>query len=229
MTTCPTISLSCPTQLASNEAASGFIAHEAPRPELITVDLLSRIGRGDETAMVELYDRTSGVIFRLACRLLRDAGAAEEVVHDVYMHVWRKAAEFNPARGTPTSWLLLIARSRTLDRLRSRRAYRYEQTLGDVPSTAFSIESKLEQSLMCQQSAQYLQYALSQLPEQQRQLIEMGFFQGLSHQEIAEKTGEPLGTVKTRIRSGITRLRDLLTSSGMSKRSFALSSALASR
>lgn len=224
MTTSLTVNLPCRTQLASGQMTPKSVAKDAPRPELITVDVLARIARGDETAMGELYNRTSGPIFRLACRLLRDAGAAEEVVHDVYMQVWRKAAEFNPARGTPTAWLLVIARSRASDRLRSRRAYQYEQTLDDAPSTAFSIESKLEQSLICGQSAQYLQNALSHLPEQQQRLIEMGFFQGLSHQEIADKTGQPLGTVKTRIRSGISRLRDSLTSSGMSKRSFALAS-----
>ena len=186
------------------------VFEEPQHAELIRPELLERIAQGDQNAMSELYDRTSGAIFRLASRVLRDEGIAEEVLHDTYMQVWRKASDFSPERGTPTSWVFMIARSRAIDRLRARRAYQFEQTFDEVSEVALAVEANLEHSLIGRQSAEQLREALSELPVPQRQLIEMGFFQGLSHQEIAEKTGQPLGTVKTRIRSGIKRLRDFM-------------------
>lgn len=182
------------------------------RPDLIGSELLERIAGGDQDAMRELYDRTSRIVFGLACRVLRDRGEAEEATHDVYMYVWRKARAYNAARGTPLSWLLMIARSRTIDRLRSRRPYLYEQNIDDVPHTFLFGGTNPEQLSIWKQSARRLRDALAQLSDQQRQVIEMAYFQGMTHHELAERLGQPLGTVKTRIRSGMGRLRNLMVS-----------------
>jgi RNA polymerase sigma-70 factor (ECF subfamily) len=163
--------------------------------------------------MRELYGRTSRIIFGLTRRILRDQGEAEEATHDIYMHVWRRVADYDASRGTPTSWLLMIARSRTIDRLRARRPSQHEQSVDDVPHVLLSDGTSPEQLSIREQAARRLREALGQLPEQQRQVIEMAFFQGLTHHELAQRLGQPLGTVKTRIRSGIGRLRNLMASS----------------
>jgi RNA polymerase sigma-70 factor (ECF subfamily) len=192
------------------EESLALASGENRRPELISGELLERIAAGDQDAMRELYGRTSRIIFGLTRRILRDQDEAEEATHDIYMHVWRKVADYDAARGTPTSWLLMIARSRTIDRLRARRPCQYEQSVDDVPHALLSGGTSPEQSSMREQAARRLREALGQLPEQQRQVIEMAFFQGLTHHELAQRLGQPLGTVKTRIRSGIGRLRNLM-------------------
>jgi RNA polymerase sigma-70 factor (ECF subfamily) len=182
----------------------------APRPELISRDLLRRIGGGDEKALGLAYERASRVVFGVALRMLRNEAEAEEVVVDVFLQVWRKAADFDPDRGSPTSWLLMIARSRVIDRFRSNRLRRCEQTLDEFELPA-SGHGPQENSAI-KQVGRRVRAALEQLPCEQQKAIELAYFEGMSHSEIAHKVGAPLGTIKTRIRLAMLRLRELLGS-----------------
>jgi RNA polymerase sigma-70 factor (ECF subfamily) len=173
--------------------------------------LIARTGGGDQEALAALYDGTSALVHGLALRILGDRGAAEEVTADVYLQVWRQAVRYDEARGGPLAWLLTLARSRTIDRLRAG-AGRRERTeplafaLG-VPSGA----PGPEECSVAGERRRFVQRALDRLPLQQRRPIELAYFDGLTHTEIAATLGEPLGTVKTRVRLGMARLREALT------------------
>jgi RNA polymerase sigma-70 factor (ECF subfamily) len=168
------------------------------------------MARGEEAALTALYEATSRVVFGLAARILGDLGAAEEVVMDVYVQAWREAGTYRADRGSPMAWLLTVARSRALDRRRSSdRRRRREQPIargfevvwtGGGPERA-GIEEENRRRVLA---------AIAKLPGEQRRAIELAFFQGLAHPEIARRLGEPMGTVKTRIRLGMMKLRGLL-------------------
>lgn len=171
---------------------------------------MARIAKGDENSLAILYDATHRAIYGVALRVLTNSEDAEEVTLDVYNQVWRTARSFEPGRGTVMAWLLTLARTRSLDKLRARASrQRNVDQLGvqfDMPSGAATPE---EQSASSQQRAIVLS-ALGKLPPEQREALELAYFQGLSHVELAERLGEPLGTVKTRIRLGMMKLRDHL-------------------
>lgn len=163
--------------------------------------LVARIRAGDQQAMSELYDRYAGVIYAVALRVLQDTAAAEDVLQDVLMQLWRSPDAFDASRGSLAAWLAVISRHRAIDRLRRRHP---ETDLEDcVIASGPDLREEAERSLVIDQ----VRAVLAEMNPNQRTVLELAFFQGLTHSEIAEKTGEPLGTIKTRIRTGLQRLR----------------------
>jgi RNA polymerase sigma-70 factor (ECF subfamily) len=163
--------------------------------------LIARIGAGDETAMADLYDRYSGIVYGVALRVLGDTTAAEDVLQEVFLQLWRNPGAFDAERGRLAPWLAVIARNRAIDMLRKRPM---EDDINELPiATTIDLEEVSNQRL----AVEKVRGAMQALPPEQRQALEMAFFEGLTHTEIASKTGEPLGTVKTRIRSALLALR----------------------
>jgi RNA polymerase sigma-70 factor, ECF subfamily len=167
-------------------------------------ELIARVRSGDESAMAMLYDRYSGLVYAVALRVTADTGAAEDVLQDVFMQLWRNPGAFNAARGRLAPWLSVIARNRAIDHVRKRRP----ET--DIEDIVISFEPDLADGAHRAKVAEQVRGQLAKMPAEQRKALEMAFFEGLTHTEIAEKTGEPLGTIKTRIRSGLIALRKSL-------------------
>ena len=167
-------------------------------------ELIARIRSGDESAMAMLYDRYSGLVYAVALRVVADTGAAEDVLQDIFMQLWRNPGAFNAARGRLAPWLAVIARNRAIDHLRKRRP---ETELEDV---VVAVEPDLADGAFRAQVVERVRGELAAMPAEQRKCLELAFFEGLTHSEIATRTGEPLGTVKTRIRSGLIALRKTL-------------------
>jgi RNA polymerase sigma-70 factor (ECF subfamily) len=176
--------------------------------------LIALCRSGDQSALARLYDRTSAQVNGLAERILGEPGAAEEVTIDVYLQVWRSAGSYDPARGTPLAWLLTVARSRAIDRLRALGGHRRSSDPLESARAVASGQPGPEEDSAVAQRRRLVQAALTRLGPSQRQAIELAFFAGLSHSEIAAELGEPLGTVKTRVRLGMIRLRELLGLAG---------------
>jgi RNA polymerase sigma-70 factor (ECF subfamily) len=170
--------------------------------------LIARIEGRDADALAELYDRYSSRLMGLAQRILGDTGEAEEVLQELFLWVWRSAASFDAARGSVIAWLLVATRSRSIDRVRSRRpaARAGLRSVETVPDAAGPQD--VEADSAGKQWERVCRSAISELPDDQRRALELAYFEGLTHQEISEKTGTPLGTVKTRVRLGLMKLRD---------------------
>jgi len=174
------------------------------------VHWVGQVVQGDELALAHLYDASSPLVYGLALRILGDAGAAEEVTLDVYLQVWKQANRFDSVRGRVSTWLMTMARSRAIDKLRGRaQELSQGKTLDAVAETQSENLDPEQSATVAQQQAQ-VRKALSTLSAEQRQAIELAFFNGLSQSEIALKVNEPLGTIKTRIRNGMLKLRELL-------------------
>jgi RNA polymerase sigma-70 factor (ECF subfamily) len=169
------------------------------------------VAGGDSDALAVLYDRHAAVVFALCLRILRSAEEAEEVLEDVFWQLWQRADRFQPSRGSALAYLLTLARSRAIDRLRTRdRRHRLRDQLpGSMAESAPVPPSPYIETLARERRAR-LGLALAALPPPQREAVELSFLEGLSHPEISARLGEPLGTIKTRIRSGLLRLRDSL-------------------
>jgi RNA polymerase sigma-70 factor, ECF subfamily len=168
---------------------------------------LEQAGAGNQAALVDLYHATSDLVHGLALRILGDTFDAEEVALDVYTHVWRNLRTFDPERGTVMSWLVMLTRSRSLDRLRSRNRRRErEQPIADGfhPLAQADLPDQIAAS---REEATRLRAALAALSPVQRQALELAYFGGLSQTEIATRLKQPVGTVKTRIRQGLLKLR----------------------
>ncbi len=164
--------------------------------------LVARIRAGEPDAMSELYDRYSSVVYGVALRVLQDAAAAEDILQDIFLQLWRRPDVFDGSRGSMVAWLAVIARHRAIDRLRQRRP---ETDLEEVViAGGTDLRDETERSLVIEK----IRAALGEMDQNQRKALELAYFQGLTHTEIAEKTGEPLGTIKTRIRSGLRVLRE---------------------
>ena len=173
-------------------------------------ELIQNVAGGDQQALASLYDATSRTVYGLLLRIIPDAGAAEEVLLDVYTQAWRQAASFDERRGSPMAWLTTIARSRALDRLRRGRAEReHTEPLESVAWTASSGDD-VEGGVLEGEQRATVRAALAELSEEQREVIELAYYGGYSQSEIAAAKGLPLGTVKTRTRLGLMRLRELL-------------------
>ena len=163
--------------------------------------LVARVRAGDQQALSELYDRYSKVVYGVALRILHDTGAAEDLLQDIFLQLWRKPDAFDSSRGSLAAWLAVIARHRSIDRLRQRRP---ETDIEDcVIAGGPDLRDETERALVVEK----VRSAMQEMSSDQRTALELAFFQGLTHTEIAEKTGEPLGTIKTRIRTGLQQLR----------------------
>ena len=173
-------------------------------------NLLKDVAAGDQVALEALYDATSRRVFGLVLRILRDHPAAEEVTMDVYTRVWQQASRFDPSRGSAQAWLLTLAHNLAVDLLRARRRLAGRESPlepeWEIPDGQPSPETLSTDADM----ARKVRAALQEIPEEQRKAIVAAYFGGLSHTEIAEAFGEPLGTIKTRIRSGMVALRRAL-------------------
>jgi RNA polymerase sigma-70 factor, ECF subfamily len=174
--------------------------------------LVRRMVDADETALGALYDRWVRSLYSLVLHLLRDPDEAEDVVEETFWQAWRKADSYEPSKGAVSTWLLTIGRRKALDRLRARKRNREdpledERGFSDLPSTSPDPVSEAEGSEL----REHIRTALRELPQEQREVLELGYFSGLSQAEIAEKTGQPLGTVKTRMRLAMQKLREPLS------------------
>jgi RNA polymerase sigma-70 factor (ECF subfamily) len=156
---------------------------------------------GDQGAMAQLYDRYSSVVYSVALRVLGDTGAAEDVLQEVFLQLWRNPSAFDAARGSLGSWLAVITRNRAIDFLRKRRP---ETDLEDV---VLSVSPDLAGEAERSRAAEKVRGVIGTMSPSQRSALEMAYWEGMSHSEIADKTGEPLGTIKTRIRAGLICLR----------------------
>lgn len=175
-------------------------------------ELMARVRQRDAAAVRALYDRHSSMVYGLGLRILRDAPEAEDLVQDVFLHVWRRAELFDGERGQFAGWLVSLARNRAIDRLRSRRTRerRGDEFGAEVQARPASQEADPGETAYAGELRGVVSRALAVLPEPQRVALELAYFGGLSHSEIAEHLAAPLGTVKGRIRQGMIRLRDLL-------------------
>lgn len=171
--------------------------------------LIARMAGGDQSAAGDLYDRYGRQVFALAYRMLQDAAAAEDITQEVFVKLWRNAARFDPERGRAGTWILHIAYTTAVDLVRTRRyaaPSRYE-TEPDEPDVTADPAADAEVAVLGAQ----VRSALMRLPAEQRQALEMAYFDALSQSEIAGKLGIPLGTVKSRVRLGLETLRQLFT------------------
>jgi RNA polymerase sigma-70 factor, ECF subfamily len=176
-----------------------------------TSALITRIAAGDRDAFSRFYDLLAPTAFGLIRRVLRDPEAAAEVLQDVFWQVWREAPQYDPKRGSPEAWLVMRAKTRAIDRLRSIRRRERTFVAPVDESVAQRNDGPAENPAVVAEDRALVQTALAQLPEPQRRVIELAFFEGLTQSEIATRLGEPLGTVKTRARLGLERLRGALS------------------
>jgi RNA polymerase sigma-70 factor, ECF subfamily len=176
-------------------------------PENLTEsDLMMHIAAGSEPALCEMYDRFSKVIYSIAKRILRDPSGAEDVVQEVFVKLWTHALEYRQAQGSVSTWLLTIAQRTAIDHLR-RRTTRATVDIEEQELLAHP-DPKPDTGLLLDRIG--LAGALAVLKPQERELIELAFLEGLSHAQLAERTGLPLGTIKTHLRTGLVRLRETL-------------------
>lgn len=162
---------------------------------------LTRIGQRDENAMEEIFRRYSGPVYSVALRVLHDTGQAEDVLQEVFLQLWRNPTAFVQDRGSLGAWLVVVARNRAIDLLRRRKP---SDSVEDVIlASSVNVADEAERNVMMVK----VRRALAELPSEQRKSLELAYFEGLSHTEIASRTGDPLGTVKTRIRQALITLR----------------------
>jgi RNA polymerase sigma-70 factor (ECF subfamily) len=171
--------------------------------------LLGRMAEGDKAAFAALYDRFSRPLFSVALRVLREEAEAEDVVHDVFLTLWDKAADYTPDRGSAFGWAVTLTRNRAIDRvrMRRRRAELLDESAAEQLAPAAPVPHA-DDALAARETARSVRAAVSALPPEQQRALELAFFSGLTQQEIAARLQEPLGTVKARIRRGLLRLRD---------------------
>jgi RNA polymerase sigma-70 factor (ECF subfamily) len=174
--------------------------------------LLPRVAQGDEGALQALYEATCTRVFGLALRILRDRASAEEAVVDVFAQVWRQAGRFDPEKGSIASWITTLARTRSIDlaRIQRRRTRRETEVLPELCDELCDPTGGPVEAAADDERALRVRAALGRLPREQRQALELAFFAGLSHSEVAGALSAPLGTVKTRIRTGLCNLRAAL-------------------
>lgn len=173
-------------------------------------ELMARIADQDADALAAVYDRYGALVFTLGQRMLRDRGEAEELVSDVFLEIWRRADRYNPNRGAPMTYLMTLAHSRAIDRQRAKTSRTRGLAAGDGKADGASDSPEPVVSAILDENSRRVRRAMEGLEPVYRQAVELAFFDGLSHTQIAEKLDKPLGTVKTYIRQGLIRLRDCL-------------------
>jgi RNA polymerase sigma-70 factor (ECF subfamily) len=179
-----------------------------PEQDKADTELLHAVARGDERALGSLYDHYSPILFGLLLRILKDRPEAEDVLQEVFLQVWQRAPSFDAERGRPFTWLVTLARSRAIDRLRSVRS-RERAAQASAAEAVETVSDASDDAVRSEQGEQ-VRGALLAIPEEQRRALLLAYFEGLSQTEIAARLGQPLGTVKTRMRSGMSKLRELL-------------------
>jgi RNA polymerase sigma-70 factor (ECF subfamily) len=173
--------------------------------------LLARIAQGDREAFGRFYDAFAGLALGLIRRILRDPAASEKVLQEVFWQIWQEAARYDPRRGSPEAWVVMRSKTRAIDRLRAIRRREKTFVAPVDESVARSSETPGENPGVAAETKGLVRSALDGLPEPQRRVVELAFFEGLTQSEIASRLGKPLGTVKTRARLGLERLRSLMT------------------
>ena len=162
--------------------------------------LLDLLEKGDESAMARLFTRYSKLVYSVALRVLREPSSAEDVMQEIFMQIWRNPTSFAPARGSLGGWLAVVARNRAIDGLRKNR---HTEQIDDLPiASNYDLLAAAERNILLER----VRIRMGDLPEVQRRPLELAFFEGCTHSEIAEITGDPLGTVKTRIRAALQTL-----------------------
>lgn len=172
------------------------------------IALLHAIARGDENAFASLYDHYNSILLGLLLRILNSRVEAEDVLQEVFLQVWQRAATFDETRGRPFTWLVTLARSRAIDRLRSSGAR--ERTANAAAQDAPEQLGDAAADAVRSEQSELVRRALDAIPEEQRRTLLLAYFEGLTQSEIAERLKQPLGTVKTRMRAGMSKLRELL-------------------
>lgn len=190
------------------DEASREASRKARRKEEIA--LVARMAGEDSQALGVLYDRYSGMLLALATRILHDPSAAEEILQEVFWQAWRQAGRYDASRSSVSTWLVLLTRSRSIDRLRSRKVK--ERTLAAVRDEGAPTHTSPAgvRDVLMQERKERLRQELGRLPEAQKEVLELSFFEGLTQREIAERTDTPLGTVKTRSLLGLKKLREAM-------------------
>ncbi len=187
---------------------------DAPTPQsssTVAPDLVARVANGDQAAFEQLYEQSSSLLFTLVSRIVGNQGDAADLLQEVYLEVWHKASNYDRARGTPMAWLVTLARSRAIDRVRAlgSRGKGMTASLDDTPASDLIASGTDALELRAANERQALIWkALNTLPPVQRQAIELAYYEGLTHVEISERLNVPLGTIKTRIRLAMEKLRD---------------------
>jgi RNA polymerase sigma-70 factor (ECF subfamily) len=189
------------------------MAETSTAQQRLDQEMIARIGRHDQGAFSALYDRLSGPLYSLAMKMLGDPAEAQDALQEVFLQIWSRAGTYDPEQSSVFSWTVLLTRSRVIDRLRARgrRSRLVVTSTDDAPTAAdaSTVESAADTAEKNDEAAR-VRYLLNNLPSEQREAIELAFFEHLSHHEIAARLGQPLGTVKARIRRGLLKLRERL-------------------
>lgn len=198
----PMIETSQPMIATAVQRQEGWIVVSSQaQPGMSDAELILQVRLGDEAAMALLYDRYARVVYSVALRILCDSSTAEDILQEVFMQLWRNPQAFDASRGSLGAWLAVVTRHRAIDHLRQRRP----ET--NAAETVIAVDSALESTAERSQAVEKIRTVLESMPSEQRTALEMAFFEGMTHREIAGKTGQPLGTVKTRIRAGLLAIR----------------------
>jgi RNA polymerase sigma-70 factor (ECF subfamily) len=202
--------------------AHTLVAFGAPEPawsmrrqhaHLSDEALVALVARGDEPALAELYDRVGRVAFGLALRIVRDERLAEDAVQEGFLAVWRTAASFRAERAKASTWILTLVHRRAVDLVRREERRRAEPLPDEIPTRSGEAASPTDEAAWLRYERERVQAALAQLPDMQREAIELAYYGGYSQSELAERLGVPLGTIKSRMFAGLARLRELLDES----------------
>jgi RNA polymerase sigma-70 factor, ECF subfamily len=192
------------------------MAETSTAQQMLDQEMITRVGRRDQSAFSALYDRLSGPLYSLAVKMLGDPAEAQDALQDVFLQIWSRAETYDPEKSSVFSWAVLLTRSRAIDRLRARdrRSRVVVASSADEGRVAEVIDASIVESAADtaekSDDAARVRYVLNNLPSEQRQAVDLAFFGHLTHHEIAAQLGQPLGTVKARIRRGLLKLREQL-------------------